>query len=95
MRVVSEWQYRSMCIQIADFRTHEPEPAVRETSQVLRKVFDALRTDGVSKCDVARELAMHPSQLEELIFGMIVADAQSAGQPSRMSRAPPTLRIVK
>ena len=77
-RVVSEWQYRSMCIQIGDYRVNEPEPAERETSQVLRKVFESLRTEGVSKVDVARELAILPSQLEEIIFGLAVADGAPA-----------------
>jgi Zn-dependent peptidase ImmA (M78 family)/DNA-binding XRE family transcriptional regulator len=96
LRVVSDWQYRSMCIQIADFRTKEPEPAERESSQVLRKVFDVLRSEGVARSDVARELRIHPSQLEELVFGVIVAEgAKSPPQPSRPARLRPSLRIVK
>ena len=95
LRVVSEWQYRAMCIQITDFRTNEPEPAEREISQVLHKVFAALRAEGVSKSDVARELAIHPSQLEELIFGMIVADGVKGVRSSRESSVVPNLRIVK
>ena len=96
LRVVSDWQYRSMCIQIADFRANEPEPAERESSQILHKVFDALRSEGVTKSDVARELRIHPSQLEELVFGVIVADgSKSPPQPSRPTRLRPNLRIVK
>jgi hypothetical protein len=30
---------------MADFRTEEPEPAAGESSQVLRKVFDALTSE--------------------------------------------------
>lgn len=95
LRVVSDWQYRSMCIQIADFRTTEPEPAERETSQVLLKVFDSLRTEGVTKSDVARELKIHPSQIEELVFGMIVAENASPPHSNRSARQRPNLRLVK
>jgi hypothetical protein len=95
LRVVSDWQYRSMCIQIADFRTNEPEPAERETSQVLRKVFDSLRTEGLMKSDVARELKIHPRQIEELAFGMIVSENASPPDSDRSARQRPHLRLVK
>lgn len=95
LRVVSDWQYRSMCIQIAEFRINEPEPAARESSQVLRKVFDALRIEGVTKSDIARELRLHPSQLEELVFGIIVAEASTSPHSVRLTRPRPNLRVVK
>lgn len=95
LRVVSDWQYRSMCIQIADYRTNEPEPAERESSQVLHKVFDTLRTDGITKSDVARELRIHVRQLEELVFGMIVAENPSTPQADRPARQRAHLRLVK
>src|SRR5262249_50334741 len=63
LKVVSDWQYRSMCIQIADFRTNEPEPAERESSQVLFKAFETLRSDGVGLDAVAHELQIHATQL--------------------------------
>jgi Zn-dependent peptidase ImmA (M78 family)/DNA-binding XRE family transcriptional regulator len=92
--ILSDWQYRSMCIEIADYRKSEPEPAPRETSQVLAKVFDALRRSGSAKSDIARELAIQVEQLEELIFGLVVA-ADGAVQPKRSSRANLHLRVVK
>jgi Zn-dependent peptidase ImmA (M78 family) len=95
LRVVSDWQYRSMCIQIGEFRSKEPEPAERESSQVLRKVFNSLRSEGVTNTDVARELSVHPSQLEELVFGMIVAESSTATHSDRHTRPRPNLRIVK
>jgi Zn-dependent peptidase ImmA (M78 family)/DNA-binding XRE family transcriptional regulator len=95
LHVVSDWQYRSMCIQIAEFRTKEPEPAERESSQVLQKVFDALRTDRITKSDVARELRIHVRQLEELVFGMIVAENTSPPRSDQSARQRPNLRLVK
>jgi Zn-dependent peptidase ImmA (M78 family)/DNA-binding XRE family transcriptional regulator len=95
LHVISDWQYRSMCIQIADFRTNEPEPAERESSQVLRKVFDSLKNEGVSKSDIARELGIYPSQLEELVFGVIVAESSTSPRPNPAARARPNLRVVK
>lgn len=93
LRIYSDWQYRSMCAQIGDYRTNEPEPADRETSQVLKKIFEALWREGTTKEDVARELAILPSQLEELIFGLIVADGASGIRRGVVSRH--SLRVVK
>src|SRR5258707_12341668 len=42
--MLSDWQYRVLCIQISrnGYRTKEPNEAPRETSQVLPKIFSAL-----------------------------------------------------
>ncbi len=47
--LLSDWQYRSLCIEMSrnGERIREPVPLPnRETSQVLQKVFSALREDG-------------------------------------------------
>ena len=94
LKIVTDWQYRSMCIDMAPYRKNEPEPAKRETSQVLRKVFDALKADGISKADVAHSLSIHRSQLEELIFGLTIANSPNNIRPSTKSEGRPKLRIV-
>lgn len=94
LRIVSDWQYRSMCIHIADYRLSEPEPAPRESSQVLKKIFDTLNADGITKTDVARELKVHTGAIDELMFGMIVADA-SKGESGKPSKSRAHLRVVK
>ncbi len=91
LNLLSEWQYRSMCIDAGDYRSQEPEPAERETSQVLAKVFAAMKKDGIAKADVARELSIDLPDLEGLIFGLIVADIQRRAS----SKARPQLRFVK
>lgn len=95
LKVMSDWQYRSMCMQIGNYRTNEPEPAMRESSQILRKVFDSLRNDGTSKTEIAKELSIHPSHLEELTFGLIVSDGTKSkiSTPSMGNR--PHLRVIK
>jgi Zn-dependent peptidase ImmA (M78 family)/DNA-binding XRE family transcriptional regulator len=95
LKVVSDWQYRAMCVQIGDYRTNEPEPAARETSQVLHKVFDSLRNDGINKTVIAKELSIHPSHLEELTFGLIVSDGPKAKVLSPSNTNRPQLRVIK
>ncbi len=68
--VTSEWQYRTFCIQINERRFHvtEPQPMIREMSQVWEKVFAALKGEGIGKHTIARDVALPVSELENLLF---------------------------
>lgn len=95
--VVTEWHYRSLCIEIAQrgYRKSEPRGVPRETSQVFKKVFEALREEGVSKGDVARQLLMHVADLDALVFGLVMTQLQG-GQPpgARTPGAKAKLRLL-
>lgn len=95
--LVSEWQYRTLCIQIAQrgYRTREPESCPRETSQLLKKVFDALKTESVSRTAVAEELCLPVQELEALVFGLVLTSV--AGErvtPRSRVTTRPNLRLV-
>lgn len=51
LSLLTEWQYRTLCIQIADsgYRRREPQPCPRETSQVLKKAFEMLKEEGITR----------------------------------------------
>ena len=72
---------------------HEPEPAERETSQVLSKVFGSLDEDGVNKMEVAQILGISTSELESLIFGLSVAEG--LGKNPNKSRNRGHLSVIK
>lgn len=96
--LLSEWQYYSIFVQLGQmgYRTSEPEAMHRESSQVLAKVFQALRDDQIGRADVARALHWPVVELQKLVFGLVLSsvDGQGAGRaegaPSRRS-----LRIVE
>jgi Zn-dependent peptidase ImmA (M78 family) len=98
--VLSEWHYRQLCIELSErgFRKKEPEGIPRETSQVLNKVFTALREDGVSKAEVARQLSLHPAEVETLVFGLVMLAVDEKGaRDQKIGSAPPkqtSLRLV-
>lgn len=99
LHALTDWQYRRLVVEIAErgYRTSEPAPIARETSQILNKVFAALRKDGTSKADVARELYLHPSDLDRLIFNLALVplDAQDLGAPAASApAASANLRLV-
>jgi Zn-dependent peptidase ImmA (M78 family)/DNA-binding XRE family transcriptional regulator len=94
--MLSEWQYRTLCIQIAKhgYRINEPNEAPRETSQVLPKVFAALYKEGITRSQVARELCVPQSELEQLMFGLILTGIGGGGRPSQ-ARNKPRLTLVE
>jgi Zn-dependent peptidase ImmA (M78 family)/DNA-binding XRE family transcriptional regulator len=69
--LLTDWQYRGICIEIARRgRDKEPNEAPRETSVVLPKLFASLWEDGITRGQVAKELAIPTSELEQLLFGL-------------------------
>lgn len=98
--VLSDWHYRTLCIEIGKlgYRTNEPEPKIaRETSQVLNKVFAALRQEGCTKSDIARDLHVHPHDLDALVFGLAILPlGEMSGVPTRpkLDSYPPLELVV-
>lgn len=96
LRLVNEWHYRSLCIEIAQrgYQKSEPNEAPRETSQVFQKVFAALREDGLTRSDIAAALSVHVNELDELVFGLaltaLAGDAQAPTRPRR-----PLLQVIE
>lgn len=90
--LLSDWNYRSLYTHLSarGFRTNEPRPIQRETSQVLSKVFAALRKEGVRKIDVAQALRISPAELETLVFGLAIQPlAHVGGEDASSRRLPP------
>lgn len=97
MGMVSDWHYRSLCIEIAQrgYRKAEPKGAARETSAVFKKVFDALRAEGVTKGHIARDLHVYTPDIDALVFGLVLTHIPGGhdGSDSK-SRARPKLRLA-
>jgi Zn-dependent peptidase ImmA (M78 family) len=95
--LASDWHYRSLCIEIAQrrYRKTEPNEAPRETSQMLAKIFAALRTEGITKQNIAAALNVHTDELDQLVFGLALTSLNSRNNAS-VSSAPkrPQLRLV-
>jgi Zn-dependent peptidase ImmA (M78 family) len=91
LNLLTEWNYRTLCIEIGQrgYRKTEPEGIPRETSQVLNKVLTAMREEGISKADIARNLFISPKELNTLVFGLVMIsmsgddEAQIAPKPGR------------
>ena len=65
----TEHHYKSLCIQISAMgRSREPEPAPREQSLRLSKIFLMLAEDGVTRAQVADELCISVAELDSMLF---------------------------
>ncbi len=98
VELLTDWHYRTLCIQIAKrgYRTKEPEEAARESSQILAKVFAALRKEGVGKPQIAEALNVYAEDIDELVFGLALTglSGKSGGSAKRTSAKRPALRVV-
>ena len=99
--VISDWYYRQLCIQMSGmgYRKVEPEGGDREMSQVLEKVFAALRARGKSRNDVARELDWPLDELRAFVFQLVIGSVAGGSTEPPPKTTPQTagpriLRIV-
>ncbi len=88
--ILSDWQYRTFCIQINQrgYRTDEPNGLPREVSVIWQKVFTELWSERISKNQIAADLQLPPDELENLVFGL----TGNIVPPERMGR--PSLKAV-
>ena len=101
LNLLSEWQYRMFCkdLSAAGYRRGEKDGIVRESSQILVKVFDALRQDGVSRASIARDLSITFDELNALISGLVLSavtnnPTQQSTSEVEAPKEKPILRIV-
>ena len=89
--VIPERRYRSLVIEAsqAGYRRAEDE-SPRESSQLMPKVLELLRSDGITVADVARSLEISTSELRGLVFSPLSAldgDGEAGPAPRRHLRA--------
>ncbi|HWT04369.1 MAG TPA: XRE family transcriptional regulator [Xanthomonadales bacterium] len=89
LNLIKDWHYRNLCIEISQhgYRAKEPAGAPSEMSQVLGKVFQALRSDGITKTGLAHDLNYNVEDLEQVIFGLVMTGLQGGGGQSGVREA--------
>jgi Zn-dependent peptidase ImmA (M78 family)/DNA-binding XRE family transcriptional regulator len=95
--LVSEWNYRSVCIDIAKkgYRTREPEPMERETSQLMSKVFEILQQQKKGRRDIAAHLDLSVDEINALTFQLTrLSVVNTPANVEPVKKALPKLRIV-
>jgi Zn-dependent peptidase ImmA (M78 family)/DNA-binding XRE family transcriptional regulator len=87
--LLTDWGYRTTCVQLSrlGYRRAEPEGIARESSQLLGKVFRALRAEGLTPAAIAADLGITAAELQEHVFGLtltaVTGDSRTASAPGR------------
>jgi len=95
--VLTDWQYRSLCIAASKkgYRTNEPKSVQRETSQVLEKVLDYLRTQGIHRREIAKSVHLTIDDFDRLVFGLVLLAQEGGNQGPSTSRGRDHLRLIE
>lgn len=93
LHLTTDWEYRQACVQLSrlGYRSSEPGGIVRESSQVLQKVLQAVREDHGSIIKLARDLSIHPDEVNEHVFGL--APVGITGGSVRSAPVRPALQL--
>lgn len=86
LRLLSEWQYKSICIELGarGYRSGEPGGIERETSAVWPKVFAQLWAERTTKAEIANDLRVPMDELE----GLVMSLTGRALEPGHRARKP-------
>lgn len=98
--LLTDWQYRAAFMEL-NRRGREKEPTApgkkplrQETSQVLDKVFRALRDENVSKASIAQALSMPLRDLNDSVFGLVLTPLEGESRIDPSGRERPKLHVV-
>lgn len=100
LSLITEWQYRSFSIDLSrrGYMKEEPNPMkVRETSKLLPMLFNALREEGVTKYDIAKDLNVFIEDIDSLVFNltMVKIDGGLKGEVDRSRANKGHLKVIK
>lgn len=72
LKLLTDWQYKSMCIELGrrGYRMGEPIGIEREKSSVWSKVFSQLWLERITKIEIAAELNIPLDELEGLVWSV-------------------------
>jgi Zn-dependent peptidase ImmA (M78 family) len=72
--MTSDWHYYNLCVEISKLglRTREEGGLEREGSQLLQMMLKELTQEGIKRSDIAAELKMYSSTLDEMLFGLVM-----------------------
>lgn len=70
--MISDWQYRSLCIELGKlgYRSSEPQGVEREKSTVWQMILGDLWSKRLTKEDIAKQLNLPRDEIERLVFSL-------------------------
>lgn len=97
--LTTDWHYRELCIEISQAgREKEPNSLRRDQSYILTHMLSVMRSEGVSRSDIARQLNFSRRDFDRLLNGLVVGavdDDNASGGDNGPSGKPPKLTLVR
>jgi Zn-dependent peptidase ImmA (M78 family)/DNA-binding XRE family transcriptional regulator len=86
--LLTDWHYRSYCVELTKhgYRLEEPDGAASESSLLLAKVFELLRSQQVRRSDVASALNLAEDEIDQLVFGLMLHGVEGSASTSMRRR---------
>ena len=80
--LLTEWGYRTACVQLSrlGYRSSDPHGIERESSQLLAKVFRAVRDAGDTPATIASSIGISTSELQSHVFGLTLTAVPGDGR---------------
>jgi len=86
--LVTDWQFRGLYMEIAKRgKNHEPNPAPRESSVILKSLLSSLYDDGITRSRITEELTIPTAELEQLLFGLTMTGIKGGGNRTKIKSA--------
>ncbi len=94
--ILTEWHYKQLFIEISQrgFRKSEPESSPHESSLILKKVIELLKSENKNLSDLSKDLDVSASDINSLFFGFILTALSGSSESSGLLRKP-DLRLVE
>jgi Zn-dependent peptidase ImmA (M78 family) len=95
LNIIREWQYRTFVVGLSSsgYRSGEPDSEMqRDTSQIFAKVFATLRSEGITRSIIARDLAFTTAEIDALLVGLVMAlvpKLEASTMPQNANSNPP------
>lgn len=88
LQLLSEWHYRSYCIELTKlgYRLDEPDGQTNESSLLLAKIFSLLREQRVGRNAVADAVGIKERELDQLVFGLTLNGVEGGHERSERPR---------
>lgn len=97
LKVLTDWHYRTIYVELSKrgYTKSEPNPAPHESSQLLAKAFTALREEGITRQQVAKDLCVGTSELDDLLLGLAFGRVEGGRQtePEKFPQQHGLLRV--
>ncbi|WP_432472346.1 helix-turn-helix domain-containing protein [Amphritea sp. HPY] len=95
LNLLTEWQYRTLMVEMskAGYRKTEPNSIERERSLIIEKVLPALLIQGITLPKLADQLELPLDEVASLLFKVSIATSNNKVSVNRKN--PPKLSLVK